>query len=77
MFKSGGTFTKFEKIEIMKQAAAGIWAIHDSDVVHRDIACRNVLIDLKAFRVVVADFGLTTHLLDDIENVDMEENIPM
>eukprot|EP00494_Astrolonche_serrata_P025841 UN26102 len=43
----------------MKQASAGIWNLHSSFLVHRDLALRNLLIDLKRLRIVVTDFGLS------------------
>ena len=43
-------------LKMMMDAAAGVLHLHSADVVHRDLACRNLLADQK-MRVFVADFG--------------------
>jgi len=49
-----------QKMHILRQAAAGINHLHQNDppIIHRDIACRNLLINSQ-HKVVVADFGLS------------------
>jgi len=65
-------FSMHEKYKIMSQAAAGLWQLHDADVVHRDLALRNILIDLKSFRVCVADFGLSREQTMETAKVTMD-----
>eukprot|EP00494_Astrolonche_serrata_P032641 UN32910 len=55
-------FTLKEKYNMLKQISAGVWNLHNANCVHRDLALRNILIDLGNFRVAVTDFGLSRHL---------------
>eukprot|EP00494_Astrolonche_serrata_P031100 UN31369 len=55
-------FTTPQKYNILLQASAGVWSLHTVNCVHRDLALRNLLIDLKKFRVSVTDFGLSRFL---------------
>ena len=43
---------------IARDAAAGLYHLHSESVVHRDIAARNILLDLN-LRAFVNDFGLS------------------
>merc|ERR1719450_1610465 len=56
-----GRLTTFLKANILRQASAGVSHLHKQvhPVIHRDIACRNLLINLETSRVVVSDFGLS------------------
>ena len=36
-----------------------VYSLHCDHIVHRDLALRNLLIDLTVFNVVVCDFGLS------------------
>merc|ERR1719379_948225 len=36
-----------------------MWHLHEKQLVHRDIALRNVLLDLKSFEVKLSDFELS------------------
>src|SRR5579859_7270381 len=52
-----------EALEIFRQMIAGIAAIHEAGVVHRDIKPTNVMLDHSGWRlsVSVMDFGLAQH----------------
>eukprot|EP00019_Armaparvus_languidus_P013333 CAMPEP_0168584814 /NCGR_PEP_ID=MMETSP0420-20121227/3345_1 /TAXON_ID=498008 /ORGANISM="Pessonella sp." /LENGTH=547 /DNA_ID=CAMNT_0008619651 /DNA_START=159 /DNA_END=1802 /DNA_ORIENTATION=- len=45
-------------LSILRDAACGVWHLHQEDVIHRDIAARNVLLT-KDFVAQVTDFGLS------------------
>lgn len=45
------------RVRILKETAAGLLHLHAEQVVHRDIAARNVLLD-KQLTVYVTDFGM-------------------
>jgi eukaryotic-like serine/threonine-protein kinase len=52
-----------EALEIFRQMIAGIAAIHDADIVHRDVKPTNVMLDRSGMRLSVSimDFGLAQH----------------
>ena len=52
-----------EALEIFRQMVAGIAAIHDAGIVHRDIKPTNVMLDRSGMRLSVSimDFGLAQH----------------
>lgn len=45
-------------IKIARQAASAVIALEESDIVHRDIAARNFLVD-AGFHVKLSDFGMS------------------
>jgi serine/threonine protein kinase len=64
-------------VELARQAASGVAFLHEKGVIHRDLACRNILADgehssaravardargVAQLRVCVADFGLSAQL---------------
>ena len=64
-------------VELARQAASGVAFLHEKGVIHRDLACRNMLANgehssagavardargVAQLRVCVADFGLSAHL---------------
>ncbi len=52
-----------EALEVFRQMIAGIAAIHDAGIVHRDIKPTNVMLDRSGLRLSVSimDFGLAQH----------------
>lgn len=46
-----------EKSHFCTELAKGLWHLHSLDVLHGDLALRNVLIDIVKKRVVLTDFG--------------------
>lgn len=46
------------RIKILRQAAKGMYFLHSSGIVHRDLKSLNLLLDSK-WNVKVSDFGLT------------------
>merc|ERR1719285_276082 len=55
----GQQFSSNQKYDIIRQASAGLWHLHADNFVHRDLALRNVLIDLEEFSVKITDFGMS------------------
>eukprot|EP01104_Vermistella_antarctica_P008706 TRINITY_DN2200_c0_g2_i1.p1 TRINITY_DN2200_c0_g2~~TRINITY_DN2200_c0_g2_i1.p1 ORF type:complete len:1289 (+),score=287.03 TRINITY_DN2200_c0_g2_i1:261-4127(+) len=45
-------------VKMLIDVAAGMWHLHKEDVIHRDLACRNILVD-SDWRLRVGDFGLS------------------
>lgn len=62
--QKGHRFTLDEKVNICRQISAGILHLHRKDVIHGDIAARNVLIDVRQMRVAVTDFGFARKVGD-------------
>merc|ERR1712154_728610 len=65
-----------ELLVILKKAAAGLKFLHSYGLVHRDIACRNILLgELSNGRVAettevrISDFGLTRQMEDEAVRV--------
>lgn len=52
-------FSLIEIFKIFIGLAAGVFHLHNRNVIHADIALRNCLIDLGGMRMVLADFGLS------------------
>jgi len=50
------SLTYIEKIRLLAQASRGVRSLHETDIIHRDLACRNLLVDAN-FDVFVIDFG--------------------
>jgi len=71
----GRSFSLDQKLNILLQSSAGVWSLHDQGIIHRDIALRNMLINLKDFSVYVSDFGLSRSLSRDFSN--NEESLPV
>jgi len=44
-------------VKLASEAAAGVAHLHAHGIIHRDLACRNLLVDEGASSVAVADFG--------------------
>jgi serine/threonine-protein kinase len=51
-------FTPAERLDLVRQAATAIAAVHDAGFVHRDICPRNFILQPDG-RLVLIDFGLT------------------
>jgi len=62
---------KIDSLRVLTQmcldASSGIMHMHSKNVLHRDIACRNFLVDAE-HRAVVCDFGLSVALKPDTDN---------
>jgi serine/threonine protein kinase len=54
-----------EHLEIIKQAALGLQALHDHGIIHRDVKPQNLLISINPFNIKVSDIGIAKNLLDD------------
>ncbi len=62
-----GLLPREEALEVFRQMIAGIAAIHNAGVVHRDIKPTNVMLDRSNLRLSVSimDFGLARHYESD------------
>lgn len=49
---------------IMKQVLQGVSYLHKNGLIHRDIKCANLLMDKESGLVQLADFGVSSSLLD-------------
>ncbi|VDM43984.1 unnamed protein product [Toxocara canis] len=58
LMKKGSKTSVKARIQILYEASLGLEYLHSKNCLHRDIACRNLLIDKV---VKVADFGMTRH----------------
>eukprot|EP00494_Astrolonche_serrata_P031601 UN31870 len=65
------------KYRMLQQASAGVWNLHRARYVHRDLALRNILIDIQAFRVVVSDFGLSRFLTEGVAHGTQNRSLPI
>jgi serine/threonine protein kinase len=54
--KKGSKLNVNQRVEFLIQAATGLEYLHSEGFLHRDIACRNLLIDKV---IKVADFGMS------------------
>ena len=58
LISSKKQFTPAERLDLVRQAATAIAAVHDAGFVHRDICPRNFILQPDG-RLVLIDFGLT------------------
>ncbi len=47
-----------QKVELLREVAAGLDAAHDAQVLHRDMKPSNVLVEARSGRALIGDFGL-------------------
>jgi len=61
-----GTLSIVDKVDILRQSSVGIAHLHKQKIIHRDLACRNLLInnDSSRLRVVVSDFGFSREVTE-------------
>jgi len=57
VMKGGKLFSMAEKVVMCRQLAAAVLHLHRANVLHCDIALRNVLIDTQTKRIALTDFG--------------------
>jgi Protein tyrosine and serine/threonine kinase len=63
--REGNPLPAEEKLRMVVDAAQGVEYLHRQKTQHRDLACRNLLVD-KAGTVKVGDFGLARQTGDDV-----------
>ncbi|KAJ1346441.1 hypothetical protein KIN20_001220, partial [Parelaphostrongylus tenuis] len=73
--KSKNVITISHKIGYAKDAAFGLVYLHSKGCMHRDIACRNCLIDVKKNIVKISDFGLSKQL--ESYKIKNDERLPI
>ncbi|KJH46868.1 SH2 domain protein [Dictyocaulus viviparus] len=72
---------KKQKVEVKDKTsysidvAIGLLYLHSKGCMHRDIACRNCLIDVRANIVKISDFGLSKQA--DSYNIPQDEPLPI
>ncbi|KAG2229103.1 hypothetical protein INT48_003206 [Thamnidium elegans] len=59
---------------IMKQVALGLEYLHENELVHRDIKSANMLIEFDTGIVKLADFGVSNHLLANLNELPKNVN---
>jgi eukaryotic-like serine/threonine-protein kinase len=64
VLRQRGPLPAGEAIDVARQAAEGLAAIHEGGVIHRDLKTLNLTVD-GAGRVRVMDFGIATRAIDD------------
>ncbi|VDM64019.1 unnamed protein product [Angiostrongylus costaricensis] len=64
-----------EKIGYAIDAAVGMVYLHSKGCIHRDIACRNCLIDVKKSIVKISDFGLSKQV--EVYKIQAHERLPI
>ena len=61
----GGPFEPGETVRVVRRVAAGLAAVHQHGLIHRDIKPGNVLLDGATGEAVLTDFGLARPADDD------------
>lgn len=64
LVRQQGPLPPRQAVELVRQAALGLAAVHARKLIHRDIKSANLLLDAKSGRVKLADFGLAKVLED-------------
>lgn len=59
---AGRSFTVAEVLAIGGQIAAGLGALHDAKLIHRDVKPKNVMFNVATGRAVLLDVGIAKHL---------------
>lgn len=57
-FKRGTCFAEYELWTVLVQTLSGLKALHDLNIMHRDIKCANILINCKG-QCKLADFNVS------------------
>ncbi|WP_372367318.1 serine/threonine protein kinase [Candidatus Uabimicrobium sp. HlEnr_7] len=69
------TFSLQEKIKIFMQIANGLSAIHDAQVIHRDIKPGNIIIKYKTQQPMILDLGVSKSFSGDFSNITKNDDI--
>jgi serine/threonine protein kinase len=64
----------YPRLSIIKQVAQGLEYLHENELVHRDIKSANMLIDFDTGIVKLADFGVSNHLLTNLNELPKNVN---
>lgn len=70
--KAHGAFDKALAYRIIGGMALGLAHLHEYDIVHRDFAARNVMLD-KTMKATIADFGMSRKLVEGDEDFGKSE----
>ncbi|KAI8990302.1 kinase-like domain-containing protein [Pilobolus umbonatus] len=58
---------------IIKQVSLGLEYLHDNDLIHRDVKSANLLVDWNTGIIKLADFGVSNHLLTNMEHNPLKQ----
>ncbi len=75
LLRCGHAFSPAAVVRVMREACAGLDAVHEAGVVHRDIKPGNVMLD-EADRVVLMDFGVALAAHDALAERGMLAGTP-
>jgi len=74
LLDSSVELTQLDKVRIAKEAASAISHLHSENVIHRDIAARNMLIG-EGGKILVSDFGMARFKNPEADVAETKTNV--